>query len=141
MTDAIPRLLLDTAPLTAYLFGRPPTVTLVQPWIDRREALISIISCGEVYEYFAGRTDAHRYRSALRILLRHLRPIAITYDIMERYALPGRELRPPHGPGLIGDIDTLSAATAIERNLLLVTTDSDFHRVPGLNLRIVTGLR
>jgi predicted nucleic acid-binding protein len=45
-----------------------------------------------------------------------------------------RQIRAPHGPGLIGDIDTLIAATAIERDLTVVTTDSDFERVPGLKV-------
>ena len=40
----------------------------------------------------------------------------------------------PYGPGLIGDIDTLIAATALHYGLTLVTTDSDFTRVPGLQL-------
>lgn len=39
--------------------------------------------------------------------------------------------------GLIGDIDTLIAATALEHGLILVTTDSDFGRVPGLLHRIL----
>jgi len=37
-------------------------------------------------------------------------------------------------PGMIGDVDTLIAATAIENDLTLVTTDSDFERVPELRL-------
>jgi predicted nucleic acid-binding protein len=43
-------------------------------------------------------------------------------------------LRPPHGPGLIGDIDTLIAATALVYDLTLVTTDNDFTRVPQLHV-------
>jgi len=43
-------------------------------------------------------------------------------------------LRPPHGPGLIGDIDTLIAATALVYDLTLVTTDCDFTRVPQLHV-------
>ncbi len=43
-------------------------------------------------------------------------------------------LRPPQGHGLIGDIDTLIAATALVYELTLVTTDSDFTRVPQLQL-------
>ena len=39
-----------------------------------------------------------------------------------------------YGSGLIGDIDTLIAATALYNNLTVVTTDSDFTRVPGLKL-------
>jgi len=43
-------------------------------------------------------------------------------------------LRPPHGPGLVGDVDTLITATALEHDLTLVTTDGDFERVPDLRL-------
>jgi predicted nucleic acid-binding protein len=51
-----------------------------------------------------------------------------------------RKLRPPHGKGLIGDIDTLIAATALERNLTIVTTDADFQRVPGLKESVMKSL-
>jgi predicted nucleic acid-binding protein len=34
---------------------------------------------------------------------------------LEQYADIRRKLRPPQGPGLIGDTDTLIAATALER--------------------------
>jgi tRNA(fMet)-specific endonuclease VapC len=55
---------------------------------------------------------------------------------MERYAAIRLQLR-PRGE-LIGDVDTLIAATALERNLTLVTTDGDFRRVPGLRVELVT---
>lgn len=51
-----------------------------------------------------------------------------TYAILGRYADLRRQLRPPHGPGLIGDVDALIAATALEHDLTLVTTDTDFER-------------
>src|SRR5207249_99102 len=57
-----------------------------------------------------------------------------------RYADLRRQMRPPRGPGLIGDIDTLIAATAIERKLTLVTADTDFQRVPGLHGRARTSI-
>jgi predicted nucleic acid-binding protein len=63
-------------------------------------------------------------------------PYFLTYSILERYADIRRQLRPPHGPGLIGDIDTLIAATALAHNLTIVTTDSDFQRVPGLEMKL-----
>jgi predicted nucleic acid-binding protein len=51
---------------------------------------------------------------------------------MERYADLRLRMRRPHGSGLIGDIDTLIAATALERRVQVVTTDGDFLRVPDL---------
>ena len=56
---------------------------------------------------------------------------------MDRYADIRRQLRLPHGPGLIGDVDTLIAATALERGLMVVTTDSDFARVPDLQVMML----
>jgi len=56
---------------------------------------------------------------------------------MERYADIRRQQRPPHGPGLIGDIDTVIAATALTHDLELVTTDRDFLRVPGLRVLLL----
>jgi predicted nucleic acid-binding protein len=41
---------------------------------------------------------------------------------------------PPRGTGLIGDIDTLIAATALERELTIVTADTDFEKVTNYRL-------
>ena len=64
-------------------------------------------------------------------------PYFLTYSIMERYADIRRQLRPPYGPGIIGDVDTLIAATAVQQELTLVTTDTDFERVPGLQRQMI----
>ncbi len=39
---------------------------------------------------------------------------------------------------MIGDIDTLIAATALERNLAVVTIDTDFQRVPNLQVILLS---
>ena len=57
--------------------------------------------------------------------------------MLERYADIRRALRPPHGSGVIGDMDTPIAATALERNLTLVTSDQHFQRVPGLTVMLI----
>jgi predicted nucleic acid-binding protein len=129
--------LLDTAPVSALLQGRPGAVSLMQPWIVNNEATTSSLVYAEVIEYIKGRNDFDRRRSDLRILLRKIFPYSLTYDILERYADLRRQLRPPYGPGLIGDIDTLIAATALERDLTLVTTDTDYQRVPSLKLMLL----
>jgi predicted nucleic acid-binding protein len=129
--------LLDTGPLTAYLFGRPAVRELLTPWVRARAAATSPVVYAEVTEYLLGRPDAVRRQRELRELLRVIRPYALTYAVLERYARLRRQLRPPHGPGLIGDLDTLLAATALERGLTVVTADGDFRRVPGLNVQLV----
>ena len=57
---------------------------------------------------------------------------------MERYADIRRGIRQPRGPGLIGDVDTLIAATALEHNLVVVTVDEDFTRVPDLQVILIS---
>lgn len=126
--------LLDTAPLAALLFGRPGATALITPWMTRSEVATSILAYGEVVEYLRGFPDFSLRRADLRSLLRSVHPYFLTYAIMERYADLRRQLRPPPGPGLIGDIDSLIAPTASEQNLTLVTADSDFQRVPGLKI-------
>ena len=62
----------------------------------------------------------------------------LSLEIADRYAEIRRTLRPPTGSGLIGDIDTLIAATALEHDLTVVTTDGDFSRVPDLKVTLLT---
>ncbi len=131
------RYLLDTGPLAAYLHNRKPVVTLLTPLIAAREVATSSLVYAEVTEYILGLPNAKKRRQDLRQLLQEIYPYFLTYAILDRYATIRRSLRPPYGTGLIGDIDTLIAATAIERNLTLLTADHDFSRVPNLQMRFV----
>jgi predicted nucleic acid-binding protein len=105
--------------------------------MHRHEVVTSIVVYGEVIEYIKSRQDFERRRDSLRSLLQEIRPYLLSYSITERYADIRRMMRPPYGPGLIGDIDTLIAATALEANLTIVTTDRDLQRVPDLNVMLV----
>ncbi|MBI3979298.1 MAG: type II toxin-antitoxin system VapC family toxin [Chloroflexi bacterium] len=131
------RYLADTTILTAYLYHRRPALNLLNPWIGRKEASTSIPVYGEMVEHLRGRADYLRHRDELRHLLKEVTPYFLTYNTMDRYAALRRELRPPRGPGLIGDVDTLIAATALERGLTAVTTDADFERIPDLKLMLI----
>ena len=127
------RYLLDSPILTGYLKGRK-VVTLVEPWLDQNQAATSLLVYGEISEYNHNFPDFALRQRDLRALLQQVYPYGLNYAILERYAELRRMLRPPHGSGLIGDIDTLIAATALVFNLTLVTTDSDFTRVPELDV-------
>ena len=127
------RYLLDSPILTGYLKGRK-VVTLVEPWLEQNEAATSLLIYGEISEYNHSFPDFARRQTELRALLQQVYPYGLSYLILERYAELRRMLRPPQGPGLIGDIDTLIAATALVYDLTLVTIDSDFTRVPQLQL-------
>ena len=129
--------LLDTNILGAYLRGRSSVVNIAQNWIHNDEAATSIVVYGEIIEYFKSFSQYPRYQAALRILLRKVHPYSRTYTILERYADIRRIMRPPYGTGLIGDIDTLIAATALSYKLTVVTTDSDFTRVPELSVMLL----
>ena len=128
--------LLDSPILTGYLKGRK-VVTLVEPWVDHNQAATSLLVYGEISEYNHSFPDFAHRQTELRALLQQVYPYGLSYLILERYAELRRMLRPPHGPGLIGDIDTLIAATALVYDLTLVTTDSDFTRVPQLHLMVL----
>jgi predicted nucleic acid-binding protein len=131
------RYLVDTSLIAAYLYSRRTAIELISPWIERDEAATSVIVYGEVIEHLKNRPEFDTRRLQLRELLRAIPPYFLTLAITERYADIRRSLRPPHGPGIIGDMDTLIAATALERNLTLITTDSDFERVPGLRVTLI----
>ena len=131
------RYLLDTTPLTAYLKGIASARELIEPWIARQEAATSILVYGEITEYNRSFPDVARRQEHVRRLLREVSPFIPTFAVLERYADLRRVLRRPHGPGLIGDIDTLIAATASVYRLTLVTTDTDFQRVPELDIMLL----
>jgi len=126
--------LLDTTVLAALLNGRPAAVTLLAPLLARHELATSMLIYGEVAEFIQGYTNAVQRQQDLETLLSDIYPYNLTYAIMQRYATIRRAMRRPTGSGVIGDMDTLIAATAIEYTLTLVTADSDFERVPGLSL-------
>jgi len=131
------RYLLDTTLVAAFLYNRPVAVRLITPWLEAHAAATSILVYAEVQEYIKGRANYPQHHRGLRALLRAVYPYFLSYPILERYADLRRQLRPPHGPGLIGDIDTFLAATASIQHLTLVTTDSDFQRVPGLEVMLI----
>jgi predicted nucleic acid-binding protein len=123
--------------LAGYLQGRSGAIALIDPWLDAHEVATSILVYGEIVEYLKGRPDFATRDTQLRRLLRDITPYFITYATLRRYAAIRRQLRPPHGPGLIGDIDILIAATALERGLTVVSTDTDYTRVPDLNVLLL----
>jgi predicted nucleic acid-binding protein len=131
------KFLLDTSVIAGYLLSRKKSIHLVTPLLEKEEAATSIIVYGEVAEYVKRFASFADYRDGLQALLEHIHPYPLTYSILERYADVRRKLRPPYGKGLIGDIDTLIAATALEHDLTLLTIDTDFERVPHLKWQLV----
>lgn len=112
--------------VASYLLGRSKAIQLVSPFLEHEQAATSMVVYGEVVEYVQGHASFSDYREHLQALLEQITPYPPTYPILERYAHLRRNLRPPHGKGLIGDIDTLVAATVLEHDLTLATIDTDF---------------
>lgn len=119
------------------MVGRQQSRSLIDPWIRAGEAATSVLVYAEVIEYLRMRSNFEHNRDVLRNALRDIYPYSLTYPILERYSEIRRQLRAPYGPGHIGDIDTLIAATALERNLTVATMDGDFQRVPGLKVMLL----
>lgn len=128
--------LLDTTPLVGYFLNRQGAVELVNALRSGMTVQTSVMSYGEAVEHMRGGQSPTTGSERLRQLLDVIPPLFISLDVMDRYAELRRQMR-IQKLGLIGDIDTLIAATAIEHQLTLVTTDSDFLRVPGLNLLLL----
>ena len=131
------RYLLDTTPLSSYLQGQSDAIALIDPWLNQHEAATSILVYGEICEYLMARPGFAARDAQLRRLLQEITPFFLSYSILRRYATIRRQLRPPHGSGLIGDVDVLIAATALEKGLTVVTTDADYARVPGLSVMLL----
>jgi len=121
---------LDNGIVVAFIKGRPGALRLMQPRMAAHEAATSVVVYGEAIEYFKAQTGYAKFRAGLRTFLREVSPYQLTYPILERCA-DLRLAMCPRG-ALIGDVDTLIAAPAIEHGLTLVTLDGDFTRVPGL---------
>jgi predicted nucleic acid-binding protein len=123
--------------MTAFLLGRPNAVSLIDPWLADSAVVTSILVYGEVVEYLMARSRFAQRHAQLRLLLGEVFPLPLTLSILDRYAEMRRSLRPPRGTGVIGDIDTLIAVTALVRGLCVVTTDADFLRVPNLAVTLL----
>ncbi|MGE3911310.1 MAG: type II toxin-antitoxin system VapC family toxin [Chloroflexota bacterium] len=129
------RYLLDTPIIAALLNSRPGAVSLATPWIQANEAATSVLVYAEVLEYIKPSSRYPQHYRALQTLLAGVYPFFLTLPVLERYADIRLSLRRGR---LIGDIDTLIAATALERNLTIVTLDPDFQRVPDLGVMLLT---
>lgn len=132
---AMPTHLLDTSPLAAYLFGRAKAVARIDPLVDTEDIVTSIIVYGEIEEYIKLKQDYRALHAILRQQLREIKPLPITYAIMEIYADTRLQMRAPRGMGVISDSDSLIAATALRYGLTVITANAkDFRRVPGLTV-------
>ena len=124
--------LVDTDWVAEYLKGRQPATTILTS-LRREELAISLITYGEVYEGIYRGRNREQHELVFIRFLRRVRVLPLNRQIMKRFARIRGELR-SHGQH-IGDLDTLIAATALEHNLTVITSNiRHFNRIPNLKL-------
>lgn len=125
--------LIDTDWMADHLAGRPAATQLLESLLPDGIA-ISLITYGEVYEGIIWSLRyPERLESAFLEFLRWCKVLPLDEEIMRRYAGIRGDLR--RRGQLIGDNDTLIAATALHLDLTLVTRNLDhFQRVSDLQI-------
>lgn len=127
-----PTNLLDTDWAISYLNGFAPTITLVDEL--RPEGIaISIISVAELFEGVLNSRNPERDEMALKDFLNPFPIIDLDIPICRTFGMERARLR---GAGtLIPDMDLLIGATAIHRNLTLLSNNRrHFERLSGLRI-------
>ena len=127
------RYLIDTNVCIDYLQGMPYVEPLLRSLSNdgKQRLLISLATYGELLAGIPYARDPHASQQGLDALLAGMRILPLSRPIVERFARLKAELA--HSKQLIGDVDTLIAATALHHGLTLVTRNRrHFERVPGL---------
>ena len=124
--------LVDTDYVADWLKGRQVAVALLSDLADQGLA-ISIITFGEIYEGIIFGQNPAALADVFRRFLRGVDVLPLNRSTMRRFAAVRGQLR-AEGK-IIGDPDILIAATALQRDLVLVTRNvRDFDRIPGLKI-------
>lgn len=124
--------LVDTDRVAEYLKGKEPAVRTI-PRLAADGLAIGIITYGEIYEgiYYGRNPETHE--RGFRLFLRSVDVLPLNRSVMKRFARVRGELR--RTGQIIGDPDILIGATAIERDLTLLTNNlRHFERIPDLKL-------
>jgi len=124
--------LVDSDYVVDWLTGRPEVVVLLAA-LPRKGLAISLITYGEIYEGIYRGRDPQSSERRFREFLRFVNVLPLSRMIMRRFARLRGDLR--RTGELIGDADTLIAATALHHQLTLVTRNQrHFARIPALEL-------
>ncbi|MGH2561457.1 MAG: type II toxin-antitoxin system VapC family toxin [Thermomicrobiales bacterium] len=124
--------LIDTDWLVDFLKGRPAAVRLLGRLAPDGLA-ISLVTFGEIYEGIRYGQDRAADEMALAAALEWIPIHGLDVEIMRRFAEIRGDLR--NRRQLIGDFDTLIAATALHHDLTIVSRNRDhYKRVPSLRL-------
>ena len=123
--------LLDTTWIVEYLRGNPETISRIQE-LQEEGLAVSIISVAELYEGVFRSNQPEANEEALKDFVSAVTVLEVTEDMARRYG--EEKARLLRQGTVIGALDLLIAATAQTHDLILLTNDQDFGRIPGLRL-------
>ena len=124
--------LIDTDYIVDYLVGRAEVISFLHALAEKGSA-ISLITQGEIYEGIYFGRDPQKGEDGFQRFLHVVDVLPLNTSIMQQFARLRGELR--RKGNLIGDLDILIAATAIQHHLTLVTRNTkDYNRIPHLKL-------
>lgn len=126
------RCLVDSDWVADYLNGDQDAIKLLRS-LTLDGLAISLMTYGEIYGGILYSRDPARAETGFQEFLRGMTVLPLTESVMRRFAAIRGELR-IRGQ-IIGDPDILIAATALERDLELVTRNvGHFSRINGLRV-------
>lgn len=123
--------LLDTNWLLDYVGGKTAAITLLNQ-LAAEEIALSVITLGEVYEGVYRKPLTNRQQMALDGMVTSSTLFDVDVKVATEYARIRAQLRSTGNP--IPDNDLWIAATAVAFDLVLVSRDAHFQRVPGLRV-------
>jgi predicted nucleic acid-binding protein len=123
--------LTDSTFVIDFFAGQPTAVTLMPSLLDAGLGS-SVVSYMELWEGVAANPDPRRAARQLRLFVAEVRVVPFSQRVARRAALLRVELRQLRRPLEQRALDILIAATALEHDLTLVTSDRDFDDMPEL---------
>ena len=123
--------LTDSAFVIDFFGGQAAAVTLM-PTLLAHGLGRSIISYMELWEGVEANGDPERAARQLRRFLRLVTVVPFSRRVARRAAQLRAELRRLRRPIEQRALDILIAATALEYDLVMVTSDADYDDIPGL---------
>ena len=124
--------LIDSDPVADFFNGKPDGVELFRTLAPAGFS-ISVMTYGEILDGVYYGRDPARHEAVFTAFLVGVAILPVTASISERFARIRGDLR--RRGQLIGDLDILIGATALEYNLTIVTRNREhYERIPGLSI-------
>lgn len=124
--------LIDSDRVADFLNGKPDGVELLR-MLAPAGLSISVVTYGEILDGVYYGRDPVRNEAVFTAFLVGVAILPVTSRISERFARIRGDLR--RRGQLIGDLDILIGATALEYNLTVVTRNREhYERIPGLSI-------